>query len=200
MGAKSDASRAARHAQTPVMRGQVSSLRTFALAASERAGDVNSTNQAIGELLTSNMAAGFALELALKLFFMTFHEDAPENTHRLERLWQKLPSEWRSEVDRVYREDPRSASPVHLLALQRADTPPPVPQDYKRPRLSTADSLFASLSETFVSSRYFYERVAAGEWAVAEHPIGQTMAMLDVLTAFYDYLLNEGNAQGSASQ
>ena len=191
---KLKANRAARHTQTPIMRAQVSSLRTLALDASSRAGAAVSTGQSIGELLASNMAAGFALELALKLFFMTFHEDPPENIHNLQRLWEKLPPIWQAEIDREYRRDARSSSTVSLLALQNADSPPPVPQAYPRPRLATADNLFASLSETFVSSRYFYERVEAGEWAVAEHPISQMIAMIDVLTAFYEHLLKE--AQG----
>lgn len=40
----------------------------------------------LGSILAVNMTAGLALELSLKLFFMSFQESPPPKTHRLADL------------------------------------------------------------------------------------------------------------------
>lgn len=75
-------SRAERHALTPIMRDQINSLRKLL--------DTNPTDD-VGKILSTNMIAGFVLELSLKLFYMTFHDNVPPTTHNLQALWEDFP-------------------------------------------------------------------------------------------------------------
>lgn len=186
-----DVSRTARHQRVPIMLAQVTALRTVALEASQRASSPDQAIQ-IGEILTSNMNAGFALELVLKSFFMSFHEEPPARVHGLHGLYKQLPEPWRHQIDGAYRTDPRRQSDVVSVAYQAAPTAPETPEPLSGlAEFKTAESCFAAVSTIFHDSRYFFEEIGAGGWATIRHPIGQMVAMIDVLAAFRQHLLTE---------
>jgi len=170
----------------------------MAVEASARAGDPNQAEQSqIGEVLAANIAGGFALELALKLFYMTFHEQTPPRGHNLDKLWKGLPNEWRNDMARNYARDPRAQAPIMLFAFRRSPQPPDRPDGYEVGEFASADGLFVAIADIFCDSRYFYERVTERAWAHVAHPMAQMSAMLDVLVGFYDHLLRVGKPTGS---
>lgn len=187
-------SRAARHSQTPIMVSQIRSLCVMASEASARATantGVVSEADVLGDILASNMAAVFALELSIKVFYMSFKDDPPELIHELDKLWFGLPENWRMEIDRVYQSDRRRESNINVFAMKTSKNAPERPAGYTpRPMLS-ADGMFLSLSRDFIYSRYFYEHVDGEDWAYVEHPIHQMLAMIDVLGAFYEHLKSQ---------
>lgn len=191
MAKKDSASRGLRHSQTPIMVDQMRALREMALRASQDAKHAELPNQ-IGAILTSNMLAGFALELGLKLFFMTFKESPPPGTHNLKVLFDDLPPGWRTEIDSAYQSDPRSRANYSVSAFQISGTTPNTPQeDVEAGSFGNANAFFESVSLIFVRSRYFFEEVSASDWVFVSHPIEQMLAMIDVLDAFYRHLINE---------
>ncbi len=187
---KDEAPRRLRHSQTPIMVAQMRALKEMAQRGSEKATHANSTN--VGAILTSNMLAGFALELGLKLFFMTFNESPPPNTHDLKALFATLPPQWRAEIDSAYQSDPRSKADYSVSGFQVSGAPPITPQeDVTTGSFGNAESFFDSVALIFVRSRYFFEQISETDWAFVSHPIGQMLAMADVLDAFYQHCLSE---------
>jgi hypothetical protein len=145
----------------------------------------------VGGALATNMITGFALELSLKLFYMTFNEEAPPATHNLNDLWHGLPEDWRAEISREYAGDARSKAEIVLIALQRAPSAPSPPAAHDAPKLGSADGFFKTMSEAFTYARYFYEKVEVGEWAHIVSAPNHFLAMIDVLASFYEHRLTE---------
>lgn len=146
---KADRDRGKRHNQTPLIRAQINALRKMLEDAQP---------EEIGAVLATNIIAGFALELSLKLFYMTFFDKGPKFTHDLRDLWSGLPSKWRREVDREYRRDARSKKDFSIFALQSAPSLPNVPDNHKLPSVGTADELFTAVSVMFTDARYFFKK------------------------------------------
>ena len=172
------------------MRGQVRALRELALVASREAISADGRLD-VGSLLSSNMCAGLAIELALKCFFMTFREQPPPGIHRVHALFEELPPAWRAEMERAYKGDPRRNADVRIAAFQNAPTPPTAPAHAPSPHeFASIEQALLTLNTIFHDSRYFYEFVGAGEWSIVDHPIEQMLAIIDVLTSMYEHLLN----------
>ena len=169
-----------RHAQTPIIRAKLKALRQMLEVAPPKD---------IGEALAINIVAGFALELSLKIFYMTFRDIAPPASHNLNTLWRNFPIEWREEVDQNYRKDNKIRENIYLFAIQRAEFAPEAPRDHTIIGMGTADGLFMAISDTFTYARYFYEKVDVGEWAHVTTPLHQMRVMIDVLSSLYDHLL-----------
>ena len=199
MAKKDVPTRGLRHSQTPIMVDQMRALRDMARRAGEGASQASLPDQ-IGAILTSNMLAGFALELGLKLFFMSFKETPPPGTHNLKTLFDDFPLNWRTAIDSAYRSDSRSRANYLVTGFQMSGTPPATSQeDVEAGSFGSADAFFDSVSLIFVRSRYFFEEVFAAEWVFVTHPIEQMLAMIDVLDAFYHHVLREaawGNPAG----
>lgn len=187
------ATRELRHARTPVVRSQIRGLKaaaqhsaTLALNAPE--------NERIGHVLAANMNAGFALELGLKLFAMTFAQTVPRG-HHLKTLYDALPAQIRGDIASTY-ENALQAANVNVIsfAFQFSAQPPPKPSGSLTGTAgwATAATFFESANETFVQARYFYEEVGEGAWAAIDHPAAYLVAMIDTLDDVYQAYLDHG--------
>lgn len=167
--------RSDRHEQTILMREQIIAYHEV-LAGMEPDG--------VGSALAVNMVGGFALELSLKLFYMSLKDEGPDRGHSLCKFWLGLPDEFREEIDREYQKDPRSKAEYPIFGLQRSAVQPR-PEDKVFHWTGTADSFFKMTDKNFVEARYFYEEVSVGQWKYFAAPKEPMLAMLDVLLAFY---------------
>lgn len=180
------ASREQRYAQTPIIIEQIKSLRNLL--------EYTETKE-LGGALSSNMIGGFALEISLKLFYMTFNESPPNDTHKLYELWENFPHEWKFNINREYIKNNRSNSKIYLFALKKSRNSPMPPQSYCLPKIISADDFFKYYSNMFFDSRYLYEKINDGEWLHVSSSPARTLAMLDTLTSFYEWLLENSPMQ-----
>lgn len=173
-------SRAERHSQTPVIRSAIRGLKEII---------PSSDPSEIGGALATNTTAALALELSLKLIYMSFNKNAPPRSHELSVLWAGLPGEWRSEIDRNYRASHADFETFPAFAMQRSTEQPDKPTRRAGVDLTTADKFFGELSNEFVRARYFYETVEVGSWSFVFCPRKAMLVMIDILEAFYDHLM-----------
>lgn len=183
--------RSARHAQIPIMSKQIHALRQIARSVSDQ-GRALPYQAAIGFILTSNMMAGFALELGLKIFYMTFCGNGPPNTHSLLSLYNDLPAQIRGDIAATYEHELQD-TPIQLYAFMTAPRPPEPPEGGDGKRYDSAISLFESASDCFIKSRYFFENVGAADWSIVDHPIDYLLRMSDGMEVVYEHYAREGS-------
>ncbi|MGQ0534160.1 MAG: hypothetical protein ACT4OF_15940 [Caulobacteraceae bacterium] len=184
-----DMDRTQRHARHPMVREQIAALLDAARFTGEQAEAVPSSAPApIGLVLTSNMLAGFALELGLKLFYMTYRNDGPpRNTHDLLTLFEALPPKIQADVAALYERTPKKDR-IRVYALITSPTQPNKPTVDPSKGYADAPSAFESASKLFVQSRYFYETVTGDDWSIIDHPFDSLIALgRALITAYSSY-------------
>lgn len=177
-----------RHARHPIVRQQINALLDAARFTSEQAATVPSSDPApIGLVLTSNMLMGFALELGLKLFYMTYYKDGPANTHDLLALFEGLPPKIQADVAELYARMPKQDT-IRVHAFITSSVQPSKPTASSTKGYADARSAFESASKLFVQSRYFYETVTDDDWSMIDHPFDSLIALgRALLTAYSSY-------------
>lgn len=189
----STASRELRHSRAPLVRLQIRGLKaaagqsaTFARSGSE--------SDRIGHALAANMNAGFALELGLKLFAMTFAQTVPRG-HDLKGLYDALPDQIRGDIVSTYETAIQGADvTVTSFAFQVSEGSPCPPSGNLSgtPGWWTAPTFFESANRTFEQARYFYECVEVGAWAAIDYPAAYLVAMIETLDVVYQAYLDQG--------
>jgi hypothetical protein len=182
-----------RHSKAPVVRSQIQGLRAVVQHSSALALSAPE-NDRIGHVLAANMNAGFALELGLKLFAMTFADVVPQG-HHLKTLYEGLPSQIQGDIASTYENALHgSNATVTSLALQVSAAQPSKPSGSLTGAIgwATAPNFFESANHTFVQARYFYEDVGAGAWAAIDHPATYLDAMIGTLDVVYQAYLDHG--------
>lgn len=172
-----------RHAQTPMVLLQIEALEVVAREASVHA-LASPTGKDIGHVLTSNMSAAFALELGLKLFYMTFFANGPPATHSLAKLYAGLPSKIRTNIAVDYRTNLPNSN-IKIFGFQLSPAAPQTPVAQLGQIYATANELFAGGDQAFVAARYFFEQIGNVNWSTIEHPIDQMLHMSAVLRSVY---------------
>src|SRR5262249_27387120 len=130
---------ATRHAQTPMVVLQIEALEIVAREASLRA-LTSPTGDDIGHVLTSNMSAAFAIELGLKLFYMTFCKNGPPATHSLAKLYAGLPSKTSTNIAVAYRTNLPNSN-IKVFGFQLGPSPPQTPTTQVGQTYTTANDL-----------------------------------------------------------
>lgn len=172
-----------------MVKEQITALLDAARFTGEQAEAVPSHASApIGLVLTSNMLAGFALELGLKLFYMTYRDEGPpRNTHDLLMLFEGLPSKIQADIAALYERMPKNDR-MRVHAFITAPSQPSQPPASPTRGYADARSAFESASKLFVQSRYFYETVTGEDWSVIDHPFDSLIALgRALLTAYSSY-------------
>lgn len=182
-----------RHATTPVVRAQIRGLRA-AVQRSEALVLHASESEQIGHALAANMNAGFALELGLKLFAMTFAQNVPRG-HHLKTLFDALPPQIRGDIASTYEGGIVGSNiAVTSFAFQVSTAPPPTPFGGLTNSVGwgTAENFFESFNNGFVQARYFYEIVGESAWVAIDYPVAYSLAMMDTLDIVYQTYLDHG--------
>lgn len=188
--------RTQRHARHPIVREQIIALLDAARFTGEQVETVPSGAPApIGLVLTSNMLAGFALELGLKLFYMTYRDDGPTNTHDLLALFEGLPPKIQADVATLYARMPKKDT-IRVYALITSPTQPNKPTATSTKGYSDARSAFESASKLFVQSRYFYETVTGDDWSMIDHPYDGLITLCRALITVYASYERQGGFGG----
>lgn len=131
------------------------------------------------------MLAGLALELGLKLFFMSYFKDGPPRTHLLSQLFNELPAQIRDDIAETYATGEAQNSDIKVYAFMNSPTPPAKPEGVHRKNYHDAAAVFDSASDSFVRSRYFFEMIDGSGWSVVDHPIDYMLGMSRVLELVY---------------
>jgi hypothetical protein len=166
------------------MRSQIGALRHSSEHAAAEAGKARGRDQ-IGHVLVSNLLGGFALELGLKMFYMTYYKEATRG-HNLNKLYSNLPDQIRGDIAVSYSATLKGTPPINYYAFQVASDPPSVPEGVRRENYGSAKTLFSSVSSVFTRARYFFEGLRSEEWLVVSHPIYYMMVMSHVIDVVYD--------------
>jgi hypothetical protein len=192
MGTNLDKKRGENHSRVPFMRSKIRALRRAAEALEEAIPEAPERD-VVGLVLASSMNAGFALELGLKLFFMTFYKQAAHG-HDLMKLFQKLPEQIRGDIVESYAASFAASGqpPVKLYGYKISKEPPKRPAGISGKDFSSAIGLLDEASDAFVVARYFFERVGAGDWAVISHPLHYMLLVSGVLDVVYDEYQKRG--------
>jgi HEPN domain-containing protein len=166
--------------------------RALAVATQEGVKDLEEGDN-VGFVLASNMNAGFAIELGLKAFYMTFHSEGPPATHDLLKLYSGLPSHIREAVDARYRTKVVNGPPIRVYAFKFSVEDPDVPEEANRPVYTSAEACLAGCSNAFVRSRYFFEAMTDADWSIVDNPIFYMTAMVDALDEAYEEAVQLGS-------
>lgn len=181
--------RSLNHDRVPLMRAQIKTLRHMANHCEEGAGDPYSAQ--IGAVLVSNMLGGFALELGLKLFYMTFHRKAVHG-HELANLFGELPDQIRGDISETYAGSIRNMSEIKYYGFITSAHVPSPPAETQSASYGSAEEFFKAASKIFVQSRYLFEEVGPNDWTIIPHPISYMTIMSNVLDVVYDEYLARG--------
>jgi hypothetical protein len=165
--------------------------RALALAVERGVEGLNEDGDNVGFVLASNMNAGFAIELGLKAFYMTFHAKGPPATHDLVRLYEALPEHVRAEVDVRYRSKAHNGPDIPVFAFKFSPDEPDVPSRDEGSNYLTTEGCLRGCSSVFVRARYFFEALTPVEWTVLENPIFYMVCMIDALDEAYEFALSK---------
>lgn len=178
------------YSQVPIARSQIRSLRTQAEAVASLAEKTSGADQ-MGHVLTSVMLAGFALELGLKVFPMTYDNKRPDG-HDLKTLFDKFPEQIRGDISASFEASsfPKPAITVYAMTASKAQ--PQAPSDVPASRFDTAENVLIHSADAFIRARYFFEGVKAEKWAAIYHAVHYMVALSHVLDVVYDEYLNNG--------
>jgi hypothetical protein len=149
-------------------------------------------NQEIGRILSANMAAAFALELGLKVFYMTFEEEGPPRTHELKLLFLGLPAPIVVDITCGYAAVVPRLQSAKVLALTVSPEMPSLPNGACGGGWGAAPDFFETASRAFVEARYFYEKVTDAGWATVTDLSPVMVEMSQVLDRVYDGYLSKG--------
>jgi hypothetical protein len=140
------------------------------------------------------MLSGFALELGLKMFYMTYHEKAAHG-HDLIALFEGLPDQIRGDISKSYAASLAASTlgTIKLYAFRVSREQPDVPEKAPASRYDSAAELFKAVSLLFVRARYFFEQVHSDDWAIMEHPVEYVCLMSGVLDVVYDEYIRAGS-------
>ena len=178
-----DEERGAMMSRLPLIRSQVIALRNTALHTSEQVPAAEPSLQ-VGLVLTSNMLSAFAIELALKMFYMALGPEAAHG-HALYKLFTQLPPEIQNDVGATYEGNLQSGLTVSVYAFRTAPEMPARPAPLSPLPFSTVEGLLKECSKLFVDARYFPEEVG-GEWVMIPHPEAHMRLLIDVLMTWFD--------------
>lgn len=181
------ATRSTRHSRVPIVRQQIRGLRDAAQRSAELV-SLDPKTDDIGHVLAANMNAGFALELGLKLFSMTYADTVPRG-HELKKLYDNLPEQIRSDIALTYATGIENVLvPIKSFAFQISSTPPSTPTGPvgSGSGWATAEKLFETADRTFEQARYFYEEIKSDQWISIDHPVRYLIAMIDTLDVVYE--------------
>jgi hypothetical protein len=179
--------------RVPIMRSQIRSLRSAAERVHSSLDKASLPDQ-WGVFLVAGMNAGFALELGLKLFFMTYHMHAVRG-HDLRELFRKLPAQMQGDIRESYAASVVASSlpaNIKVLALRTSKQQPEKPKGFKGNDVSNADGLFEDTWDAFEQGRYFFEKVDSDGWVKTGYPIEHMLLMSGVLDLVYDTYLERG--------
>ena len=176
--------------QVPVARAQIRSLRgqaemAAAAVTSAEAGD------SIGHVLTSVMLAGFALELGLKMFGMTYGNERPRG-HDLKKLFDAFPEQVRNDISDSFAASTFPKPPITIYGITTAKEQPMAPSEAPASRYDTADNVILYSADAFTKARYFFEDVQPAKWATIDHATHYMLALSHVLDVVYDEYLKAG--------
>jgi hypothetical protein len=178
------------YSQVPLARAQIRSLRAQAEAAADLVGDATD-HDAIGRVLTSVMLAGFALELGLKIFPMTYGSKRPRG-HNLRKLFDELPEQIRNDISASYAASTFPKPLVLIYALISTKEQPQVPEGVRRARYDTAENVIEHSADAFTKARYFFEDVRAADWVTISHGVHYMLVLSHILDVVYDEYLKRG--------
>lgn len=193
MTRKQKTERERNHERVPIMRSQIRAL-TGAAQTAHKSADQALVNDQAGMLLAAGMNAGFALELGLKLFYMTFHERAGWG-HDLRKLFFDLPPQIQGDISESYVASLAASSlpaTFRLAAFRTSQEPPPKPEGSLSYDITTAQGLFDTAWDAFERGRYFFDKVGPDDWAVTGYPIDHMLLMVGVLDVVYDEYIRRG--------
>ncbi len=147
--------------------------------------DIANQTDEVGYVLTSNMLAGFALELCLKLFYMTYNEEGPPRGHHLSALYAGLPDTIKKDIATAYLATNNGKALIRVFGLRHSPETPAVPATTLGHRYDSADAFFTSADDCFVRSRYLFEEVNGEDWTLVDHPLSCFASMIDVVVGVY---------------
>jgi hypothetical protein len=163
--------------------------RALALAVEEGVAGLYDDADNLGFVLASNMNAAFAIELALKAFYMTFHAKGAPATHDLLGLYEALPQEVREDIDSRYRSKVHEGPDIRVFASKFLPDESDSPSRDEGSNYMSTEGCLEGCSSAFVRARYFFQDVGPVEWTVIESPIFYMIRMVDALDEAYDCAL-----------
>ena len=178
------------HSQVPVARAQIRSLRAQAEAV-DALSDIALPEDQLGHVLTSLMLAGFALELGLKMFGMTYAHERPRG-HDLKQLFEQLPQQVRDDIAATYEGSTFPQPSITVFALQKSENAPTLPSQPSGGGYSTVHEVIEQSAKMFTRARYFFEEIGAERWTSIEYPIEYMLALSHVLDVVYDEYQKQG--------
>ncbi len=179
------------HQQIPIVRAQIRSLRRLSDEA-HRAFERNTSNHDdIGELVNSVMLAGFALELGLKTFMMTWSSNGRRG-HNLVTLFKRLPPQMQGDIEASFAASSFSKSEVMSVGLKFAPAQPVVDIPVPASDFRTAEGVLWHAARAFEQVRYFFEKVSSDQWAVLTDATHYMLALSEVLDVVCDAYLERG--------
>lgn len=152
-----------------------------------------------GLILAYLVNAGLAIELYLKAFMICARGGQVTSGHDLSELLAEFPTFLRKSFNTAYEAHPtaKSAS-IGLVAFRISPTAPERPTSNSfTGRYTTFDEAVESLSDVFVESRYFFERLVAPEWAIFSYPTDAISGVIHALEETYQ-IYKSGGFKGAA--
>jgi hypothetical protein len=183
--------RGMRHSQVPVLQRQMLAHRALALAVEEGVEGLKEDGDNLGFVLASNMNAGFAIELGLKAFYMSFHAKGPPATHDLFKLYEALPEHLREDIDTRYRRKVQGGPDIRVFAFKFSPEELNSPSADEGPNYLSTEGCLNGCASVFVRARYFFEDLNAVEWTVIESPVFYMVRMVDALDEAYEHAFSQ---------
>ena len=145
------------------------------------------------DLLAYLVSAGIAIELYFKALMIAARNGRVTKGHNLLKLYSEFPDFLKKSMERCYHSDARKDRPFRVYGFTQSSTRPETPEK------STSDKSYGSfeeavgsISDIFVRSRYFFERVTPSDYVYFGFPRQQIEAIVYALDNTYIHFMSGG--------
>lgn len=124
----------------------------------------------LGKLITANVLIGLSIEIFLKAFMIAGRNEGVVWGHNLKELYDIFPDFLKEAIEEKYKSFDKSKIELQQIALFISDERPKGPSE-DEPKINDINDFnecLSSLSNKFVESRYFFEKINDNEWAIID--------------------------------
>jgi hypothetical protein len=129
-------------------------------------------NSPLGKMISANVLIGLSIELYLKSFMIVGRKDGVVYGHNLTDLYKEFPPFLKSAIEEEYKkvEKSKNALLVEIGLMTSQDVPEkPTKEPFDGVDFRDFNQALQAISNTFVESRYFFEKINDEDWAFVKY-------------------------------
>lgn len=153
----------------------------------------------IGKMIAANVLISLSIEIYLKAFMIAGRNNGISTGHDLSQLYKLFPEFLKREIESRYRQHPKSSKAIMVeqaFVISKDLPVTPGSDPFQNTDFDNFESTLAAISNKFVESRYFFEKINDQQWAIFKYYFEPAKIVATVLhSVLDDYMLNKFKGQ-----